>query len=200
MDISKIFSILAGVFMFLGYVLYDKEIFLGRCKPNVISWSLWTMTSTINLASYFAVTGDIMKISLSVVSSFFCIVTLIIAIAKKNCKPITSYERCTLGIVLTSLVAWYIFKSSLCANVIVQFATIIAFVPTYQNAWKTPSNENLTAWIIFTLSFVMLLVTVSLRWNGQIESFIYPILGVILHTIVVAIIIYSRKMKSKLLK
>ena len=189
MNVSEVFSTLAGVFIFAGYIVYDKEIFLGRCKPNVISWSLWTMTTVLNLASYLAMTGDIFKASLSIVSSFFCLLTLIFALAKREYKPLQIFEWLTLVIGVLAVFVWWRYQSSLYANMIVQFAIVVAFMPTYRSIWNNPTNECVFPWLIFTVAYMLLVGTVLSRWNGQPEDLVYPILGSALHLLVVILII-----------
>ena len=83
MTLPLAFSLLSSLFILLGYIIYIRGIFLGTCKPNAISWALWTMTTILNMASYLVMTGDILKNSLSIVSSVACLVTFIYAVYKK---------------------------------------------------------------------------------------------------------------------
>ena len=197
MNIPLLFSLLTGVITLFGYIEYNRGILLGTCKPQAVSWALWTMATIFNLASYFVMTGDFLKASLSIVSSVACFFTFIYAIYKKNYKPLSFLDGVTLGIGIISAIAWWQFHSAVYANMILQFAVIAAFLPTYRSVWKNPRNENLTTWILFSFAYLFLSITVLLRWNGNIPELVFPFIGITMHSALVFLIVFCRRLKKQ---
>lgn len=197
MNVPLLFSLLTGVITLSGYIVYNRGIFLGTCKPQAVSWALWTMATILNLASYLVMTDDLLKASLSIVSSIACLFTFICALYKKNYKPLSAIDGVTLGIGIISALAWWQFHSAVCANIILQFAVIAGFIPTYQSVWKDPRNENLATWILFSFAYLSLSITVLLRWNGNIPELIFPLLGLTLHSALAFLIVFRRCIKKR---
>jgi hypothetical protein len=193
MDISLIFSLLSGVCILLAYIVYNKDAFLGLSKPNAVSWGLWTMVTILNMASYFVMTGDILKNSLPIVASFACITTFGLALYKKNYVPLSTIEKLALTTGVIAIIGWYLFRSAVFANVILQLANAAAFVPTYRSVWKNPANEKPLPWGIFTTAYALLCITVLLRFDGKFAELLFPFLGLILHSSLTTLIIFRKR-------
>jgi len=151
------------------------------------------MATILNMASYFAMTGDILKNSLPLVSSVACLVTFIFVLCKKNSARLSLTDMAIFCLGMASVFAWWWFKSATCANMILQFAIFIAFIPTYRSVWKNPMNENPVPWMIFSLAYMMLSVTVILRWHGNNFDLVFPLLGFVLHCALTFLIMLRRK-------
>jgi len=197
MNVPLFFSLLTGVITLSGYIAYNRGIFLETCKPQAVSWALWTMATIFNLASYLVMTGDLLKASLSIVSSVACLFTFLCALYKKNYKPLSPIDGITLGIGIISAFAWWQFHSAVYANMILQFAVIAGFIPTYRSVWKNPRNENMATWILFSFAYLSLSITVLLRWNGDIPELIFPLLGLTLHSAMAFFIVFCRCIKKR---
>ena len=46
-DSKTIIGVIAIVLTFIGYAPYIRDIFLGKTKPHVFSWLIWTIVTTI---------------------------------------------------------------------------------------------------------------------------------------------------------
>ncbi|MCX6738948.1 MAG: hypothetical protein NT098_02730, partial [Candidatus Parcubacteria bacterium] len=169
--------------------------------PNAVSWALWTMTSTLNLTSYFVITDDFLKVGMSAVSTLACLLTFIFLLGKKSWAPLSHVEKITLGIGIISAFAWWQFHSAISGNLILQFAIIAGFISTYRSIWKNPSEESLFAWTLFTLAYASLATTVVLCGNGSLPELIYPFLGLTLHfTSAFLIVIRRRSLRLDIIK
>ncbi len=193
MNAPLFFSLLSGVFILLGYFVYNRGIFLGTCRPNAVSWGVWTMTSVINLTSYFVITDDVLKVGMSAVSTLACLLTFIFLLGKRNCAPLSFVEKITLGIGIISALAWWQFHSAVSGNLILQSAIIAGFISTYQSIWKNPQRESLVAWAFFTLAYASLATTVVLCGNGSLPELAYPFLGLALHFASAFLIVVRRR-------
>jgi len=193
MEISVVLSLLTGIVTLAGYIVYNRDIFLGACRPNAVSWALWTMAIILNMASYFSMTGDLLQNSLQIVSSGACAITFGYALYKKNYSPLTATDKFTLGTGIIAVACWWWFDSAVFANMIIQFAIVAAFIPTYKSVWNNPANEKPTPWFIFSLAYLLLCLTVFLRWQGSWADLVFPLLGVGLHLALAILIIFRPK-------
>ncbi len=183
LSLSLLFSTLSGVFLLWGYLAYNKDIFRGSSQPNIISWGIWTTTTVLNMASYFIMTKDILKISLPIVETFACLFTFIYAFSqKKTITLISTTDKITLSIGSLALFGWWLIQSAVFANMVLQFACIAGFTSTYKSVWHNPSKEKLFPWTVFSLAYTFLLLTVISRWSGTTTELVSPVLGVVLHS------------------
>lgn len=192
MDISFLFSFLSGMCILATYAIYNRDIFLGRTKPSAVSWGIWAVITTLNMASYFVMTGDILKNSLPMVASVACLITFLFLLGKKNYAPPAMIDYSTLSIGVLAILGWWQFRSALFANMLLQFANVIAFIPTYRSVWNNPKNEKPLPWALFVLSYIFLTATVILRFKGNIADLVFPILAIFLHSAVVFLIFFRK--------
>jgi hypothetical protein len=195
MDISLLFSLLSGIFILLAYGTYNRDIFLGVSKPNAVSWGLWTIITLLNTASYFIMTGDVFKNLLSFSASIACFITFIFVIREKNYSALLMVDYSTLSIGVIAVFSWWWFRSVVSANLILQLANIIAFIPTYRSVWNNPKNEKPLPWFLFGIAYLFLNITVFLRWNNNHTDLVFPVIALILHASLAVLIIFRSRTK-----
>lgn len=182
MNVPLLFASLSGMTAFSGYVVYNVRVCQGASAPNATSWALWTAAAILNLATYFDMTGDLLKIIPPLVTPFGCFFTFVFAVYKKNYGPLSPIEWAAFGIGVMSALLWWRFHSSMYANMVLQTAIIAGFVPTYKSVFEDPLREDIIAWILFSLAYLFLCVTVFFRWSGNIPELVFPLLGLTLHS------------------
>ncbi|MCK9352489.1 MAG: hypothetical protein WCT49_06630 [Candidatus Paceibacterota bacterium] len=193
MNISLAVSLLSGIFILLAFAIYNREIFRGSSKPNVVSWGLWSMVTVLNMASYLALTGDILKNSLSIVAASATFVTFLYIFQKNSGISLTMTDWITLSIGVISAFVWMVFQSAVFANLTLQLANIAAFVPTYRSVWNNPENEKPLPWFFFSTAYLFLNITVFIRWSGNAADLVFPVLGLFLHASLTALIVFRKK-------
>lgn len=194
---SLITSSLAGIFIFIAYIVYGRNVYFGFSKPNAVSWGLWTMITVLNMASYLVMTGDILKNSLPMVASVACLFTFLFLLGKKNYAPPAMIDYLAFSIGALAIISWWQFHSAVFANMILQLANIVAFIPTYRSVWNNPKNEKPLPWALFVLSYIFLTITVVLRFNGNITDFVFPVLAIFLHFAVIFLIFFRENFLSQ---
>ncbi len=83
---------------------------------------------------------------------------------------------------LASLAVWYFLNSAVYANLLLQPAYILAFIPTYKSIWKNPQNESALVWLMWAFSFFLTLIVVAIRFDNVWADFINPLIAFSLHT------------------
>ena len=168
-------SITSGFLNILAFTIYNWKIIKGKANPNITAWALWAFITVLNFASYKAMSGDWVKSLLPTVSSIQCIITFFLALktgAKKG-----GDRNDLLVFILGSIasIVWWSLKSATAANIMLQLAITLGFIPQFKSVWKKPESEIALCWFIWTSSFVLSTIVVILRWRGQPQNLAYPV-------------------------
>lgn len=196
MPISEAISISSALLLLVGYVLYYKKISSGDAQPNIASWLLFVVIIIINTASYGLMTGDWVKAYLTVTSLLAAIVILL------NILKHGKFKWCIFDVIaffagIIAALMWWWFHSATYGNLILQVAIFVAFIPTLRSAWKEPRREPSLPWFVWSVSFVILLLVVFIRWQEQYQDLVYPTVGATLHALVGIFALRVRKMFPK---
>lgn len=181
MDFS-LFITLAGSLIFLiAFVLYNKDILKGNTKPSIVSWSLFTLITLINSTSYIFMTGDAIKSVLAFTDFFACAVITCFILSKGYYSKLNIVEKLVIAFSAASILAWAFLQSATFANLLLQPGYILAFVPTYLNAYKNPSTERALPWFLWAFSFVLSIIVVAMRWEGAWQDLVNYSIAFFLH-------------------
>ncbi len=169
--------------IFLGFfILYNKNILNGSGKPNIVTWSLFSLITLINSITYLSFTHDTLKGALAFTDCFTCLIITSLIIFKNHHFRLILLEKIIIILSILSLVIWYLLHSAVYANLLLQPAYILAFVPTLRNVWKNPAGESALVWLMWAFSFILTLIVVYIRWDNNPADFINPLIALILHT------------------
>ena len=194
MNITLILTILSSVIFLTFFVLYNKNILNGSIRPNIVTWSLFSLITLINSITYIVFTSDILKSALAFTDCFTCIVITCLIIFKGQPSKLNVLEKIIIFLSLFSLLVWYALHSAIYANLLLQPAYILAFVPTLKNAWNNPKDESALVWLMWAFSFALTLIVIVIRFHGVWMDFVNPLTALTLHTAVGLLAL--RKFKS----
>jgi len=184
-EISYVLGIAAGVVHVIAYLDYNLDVIKGKRKPNGPTWAIWSSLALVSASSYFAITGDLAKSILSLTNVGLCIATFLIAFLLKRFGRPSKSDYIALLLGFSAVAIWYYFQSAIYANLIVQLAMIIGFIPTLQLVLREPRAERARPWLIWVFGYLLLTTTIILRWRGQWYDLVYPINCIIFHSAVV---------------
>ena len=183
MNSSLAIAMVSGLVNLIGFAFYFLHIHKGRATPNLSSWGLWAVIHILNLLSYRLMTGDDVKTVLPLVSSVINVLTFVWAFAKRNqqasIKPLTLLEYMCLAIACVSVLLWWQTKSATIANLFLQLALAMGYIPTAAGVLKGHQKETPGPWLLWGVSYILTAMVVVLRWKGDIQDSVYPILGLI---------------------
>ncbi len=196
--ISIILAIASGVCTTVAYVDYIQMTIRGTNDPNKTTWIIWALISLISTSSYFAASADLWKNIITLVNMFLCIGTLVILLLRngKIRTRLTAKECLSLVIGISTIIIWKL-TSPAYANLVVQAAIAIGFVPTWESIWEDPSRERSRPWWIWSTAYALALAVVILRWKHQWTDLVYPINCIILHPSVPLLATARRRFGSK---
>ena len=196
MNVGIILAIISGIGTTLAYLDYNRVVLKGETKPNGATWAIWSTIALISSTSYLASSGDIWKSIIPLVNILLCIGTFVLALVGGKFKKLDVTDWCALAIGIIATVVWKLTTASY-ANLIVQVAIVIGFIPTWCGIWKTPSCEKPRPWWIWFVSYGIAAVVVILRWKHQWVDLVYPVLCVFLHASIPILGIISKRSKTQ---
>ncbi len=174
-------SLLSGLSYLLGFLYYNWGLLQGKIKPNGATWAIWTALAIMSAGSYFLTSQDFWKSIIPIINTFLCIGTFIVALVIKKFQKIDTIDWVALIIGLIAAAVWGLSLSAVSANIIVQIAIFIGFIPLWRTLWHYPDSERALPWCLWTFSYFATGCVVVLRWHGVWAEIIYPMNCFLLH-------------------
>jgi len=175
-------TILSSIIFLVFFVIYNKDILKGVVKPNIVTWSIFSLITLINSITYIAFTHDILKGALAFTDCFTCIVITGLILFKGHYLKLTILEKIIIFLSLASLLLWFLLHNAIYANLLLQPAYILAFIPTLKNAYINPHDESSLVWLMWAFSFILTIIVILIRWQGVFADLINPLIALTLHT------------------
>lgn len=182
--ISGFLGIVAGIMQIVAYLDYNKSIREGRSKPNGSTWAIWAFIAVVSASTYVAIVGDWAKSVLVAVNTLLCIGTFVLALCLGRFHRPSAWDLAAFAIGIASTAVWFFLKSATNANLILQGAIIVGFVPTINSVARHPEREHARPWFVWTFAYILLIAVVLLRWEGRWEALAYPLNCIVFHTAV----------------
>ncbi len=197
MQISEILAIISGITHTIAYLDYNRQVLKGVTKPNGATWLIWSVIATVSTGSYLKATGDSWKSVIPLLNIALCIATLIFALCLKRFKKPDAMDFVALTIGIFAVVVWKQYGSAKYANLIVQFAILAGFIPTWRAIIKNPLCEHARPWWIWTIGYGLAIIVVILRWSDQWYDLVYPINCIVLHSSVALLGMITQHIKRR---
>ncbi len=178
---KAIFSVLAGVLFFVGFIPYILSVIRKETKPAKASWIIWASLDTITIAGMYAkdaVNGQILGAVLGA--------WVVVGFALKYGTPgWTKLDKFCLCGAVFGIVLWQVFSNPVLGIMTSLGVAFLGSIPTFVSAWKDPGREDKLAWTIFWISCVCAVIAIP-QWTladagqpitfGVIESIMMYIL------------------------
>ena len=164
-----ILIILAAIISTFAYIIYYNDIKQSSISPNRFSWIIWSISTFLEALTYDIVTNDILKSICFYTSAICCIlITIKIWTTSKWAKPNWT-EKISLAFCFLALLVWITFNSILITHLLLLLAIPIAFIPTYKNAQNDFHSENSRAWLLWSISDILVVLIIIIRLKATVE-------------------------------
>ncbi len=161
-----------------GAIVYIRDMFRGKSKPNLVTWGLWAFAPLIATGAALSVNADYWSTIRIFMSGFGPLLVFIFAfVVKQGYWKLSKFDYLCGILSLIALVVWLMVGSPLIAILIAAVADLFATLPTVIKAWKYPETETLYTYFIglFTASIVIPAIPI---WNIENSAFqIYLLLA-----------------------
>ena len=165
MTARETLSVLAGMLYLVGFGPYIRGIFRGETKPAKASWIIWAILDVVMLAAMIAkesVNGQIIGAAMGA-----C--TVAILALRYGLPGWSIIDRlCLLGAAL-GIALWWLFREPTVGLVVSTTVILIGSSPTFVSAWKDPTREDRTPWMLYFLSCLLALAAFP-AWTWEDAS------------------------------
>lgn len=163
------FGIIGAYIVLVAHIPLYIAILRKTAKPNLATWSMWSVMLVITLTSQIAA-GKADPWGMLAATGGTIVATILLLIYGE--KKWTKFDtRCFL-LATAGMLVWVI-SGPAAAQIASLVSLMVAGVPTIKNAWDNPRNESKLTWGTFALGFALTVVAVS-NW-ANITDWIQPV-------------------------
>ena len=189
MPIKEILSFIGMFLAVYGLIPYYKGIFARTNKPHAFSWMIFAIVTGIATVVQFAEDAGPGKWILAL-NSFMCLTIALLAIRFGE-KDIRRTDWVALAFAFLAIPLWVMTNNPLWAVLIAMGIEVSAYYPTIRKSWHKPYEEVAQTWFIGGFMF---LISVAALDKIVFVSAAYPAFVATLNFILVAILLYRRRM------
>ena len=193
--IDYILTIIASLITIVAFVIYYFDIRKQSIVPSRFSWIIWSMTASLETLTYTYISDDKLK-SVCFITSSLCCVLITAKIWTSSDRKVPNWAEGSLAFCMVSLTIWLLFKSPFFAHMLMLIAIPIAFLPTYKNALNNFENENSNAWLLWSISDLLMIVIIMIRLKA-FKELPYVVVEFVCHFSVFVIIFYKQNVTAK---
>jgi hypothetical protein len=140
--INENFVFLGALFSLIGTVIYVRDIYAGRVKPNLVTWVLWAVAPLIAFAAQLS-EGAGLRSVLAFTAGFGPLLIVIVSLLNRSSIFKTKKSDYYFGALsVTGIILWIITGEGIVAIVFAILADFFAAVPTIEKLYKHPETEN----------------------------------------------------------
>ncbi|HEY4525869.1 MAG TPA: hypothetical protein VJL32_02110 [Candidatus Paceibacterota bacterium] len=188
-------ALAGGLLNATAFLLYNRNIFVVDygTRPNAASYVLWTVVLAVNLLTYRAMNNNWTIFVVMATDTTLCVVTAFFLwlTGKFGALNKRDWQVMLLGVV--AVVVWQTSNATY-GNFTAQVPMALAFLPTIRVVKEGSSLEDPRVWWLFVASFATSVINACLQWRGQPEDLTSPIVGLVMHAVVLAYAIRGRRL------
>lgn len=175
MSAKEIWALLGGIIAAIATAPYIIAILRKKARPTRVSWLIWSIIDTLVVAGM--VSKHTMNWQMGVATlGAYTIFLLAVKYGEGNWKTID--KVCLVG-ALIGLVLWKMFDNATFGIIIGLVMLFLGAIPTFVSAWHDPSKEDRVAWLLFWLSCIATMLSIS-KWT--IDIIAQPILFTVIES------------------
>lgn len=153
-------ALLSGLIFAAAYVPYIFGMVKGGKQPMRSSWFIWALLDTITMASMI-VQHAVSPMVVASTLGCWTVFALSFRYGKPGLDALDVFCLCAaaLGVGL-----WAVFDSPALGLTLSLSVTFIGSFPTFASGWRTPQDEDRTAWRLYALSCALAIASIP-RWD-----------------------------------
>ena len=182
---------IVGVIAVLAGVPYIRDILRGKSKPNLATWSTWTLLNAIIVVSALAAGGAINTVVLGI-SYLMCSSSVLIIAFFKGTRKYTLFDGFCQSVAMLGVVLWQLSDNPNLALLSVIVADIFAIMPTYRHAYLHPDEET---WITYLIGGFTSLALTALATSHSFAALSITIESALINLGLVGLILYRARVR-----
>ena len=184
-------AITGGVIGTFSTVPYLIDVVKGKTKPNIVSWSTWTLLMAIATAAAFAAHAP--RSAFLTLGDTFCVFAVVILGLKYGVAKMTLFDAACQGLAVLGLILWLIFNSPSIALIFSIVVDFVVALPTIKHSWNDPTEETWQAFAIATVASIFTLVSLD---KYAFTDLAFPAYLLFANGAIATVVVYRRKHKQ----
>jgi len=194
--IELLLTITACLFAVIAYVAYYVSVKQSGIIPNRLAWLICSVSITLETITYLFVTDNLVK-SLYFIVCAVCSMFITVKIWRlAKWDGASKAQKNSLVFYALALAVWPMFQLPFIAHLLFLIVIPAAFFPIYLSAYKNYKTENATPWLLWSLSDVLVIISI-LRNMESLQELPYALVNFVCPFTVWCIIIVQRLRQSK---
>ncbi len=192
--IPEYFAYLTIFIGFLGVFFYIKDTFLGKTRPNRISWIFWTIAPMVGVYVAYKSGVSVSLLISTFMAGFGPLLVVIASFFNKNAYwKITKFDIGCGVLSAVAIIIWITTKDGAISLLFSIFADLFAGLPTVFKSWKHSDTETVGPYLAGNINSIITLFIIK---DFTFLNLGFPLYLLILNTIITIGI--KRKYLSKL--
>lgn len=183
MDIALVLGIILA--HMLGYTFYVRGMVKNKITPNTTTWSLFVFSVILDIPTYFngVETEALIKSVLPVVD---CVGVLVVWTVAFRCGKFERPDQWDTLVAVCQTLTIIIWKiaGAMNANLMLQVATMIAFIPVVRGVYTGKEVERPMPWMFMSIAYGLEAVIVYVHPHHGWKEYAYPLVCFVCHFVV----------------
>jgi hypothetical protein len=193
---SHFFLVVSSVLVLISVCFYFRQVQVGTSTPNLTSWLISVVVSTMNAVSFFFVTQQNLWQSMYVMLvPAGLIVTFLYAIFYGKFVKMVVFERIILCSAVVIGVVWKVTNNVTIANLSLQLILFLSIIPTIIGLLQKRLKEKGLPWYIGVGAHMFATIGILISPTFEWYALAYPVITGIAGNGAVAVIVFSQSQK-----
>ncbi len=160
--------VVASAFLSIaGALTYTRDTWQGKIKPNLVTWTMWTIAPLLGTAAALAAHADPWSLVRVFLAGFMPLILLVVVVIRpQGYWKLTPFDFLCGIFSLAALIAWLFVDSPRVAVVLSALGDLSAALPTIVKSWKYPETESGINYTFGLLSALLVFPAIPI-WNVQ---------------------------------
>lgn len=189
----EILSAVAFAITFIAFYPYIRSILKGSTRPHVFSWVIWGSTTFVVFLAQLEDDAGIGAWPIGV-SGVITMFIALLAYLKRTDISITRTDWLFSISAMSSLPVWYLTADPLWAVIILTTVDVLGFGPTIRKTYAQPHSESLLFFALFVVRNLLVILALE---NVSVTTVLFPAVTAIACIVVLAVIIYRRRVLAR---
>ena len=169
MEIKEVLGLIAVVLAISANASNIFGIFKGYVKPHLLTYLVWTITTSIAFAGSWVSGGAAGSWSLGA-NSFLVIVVFVLCF-RYGTRDVTLADTGYFIAACLALVPWMLTNDPTISVVSVTVVDVLGYLPMLRKTWRDPDSELALVWSINSLKHGIALMAIG---NVALATVVYP--------------------------
>lgn len=176
----------------MASVPYMRDALKGKSKPNLATWSTWSLLNAIIVVSALAA-GDAINTVVMGAAFFIGSTTILLIAIFKGTRKYTLFDGACQAFALLGVVLWQLSNNPNIALLFVILVDFFAIAPTFRHAYLHPHEET---WITYAVSGLLAFVLTAMATSLSFASLAVTIESGVINLLLTGVIISRASRQS----